>query len=61
MKSRWHLLDCDKQMDPCPESEFIDGCPAKHQVKTFRFLSLLAKMGSTLTRPYGDLRQEGIH
>lgn len=61
MENRWHILYCDEQMDPCPITEFIDGCDPKHQVKILRFLSLLEEMGPTLPRPYADLLKDGIH
>ena len=61
MKNQWHIVYCDEQMDPCPVTEFIDGCDPKHQVKILRFLSLLEQMGPTLPRPYADLLKDGIH
>jgi hypothetical protein len=61
LKNRWHIIYCDAQMDPCPVTDFIDGCDPKHQVKILRFLSLLEEMGPTLPRPYADLLKDGIH
>ena len=61
LKNRWHIIYCDERMDPCPVTEFIDGCDPKHQVKILRFLSLLEEMGPTLPRPYADLLKDGVH
>lgn len=58
---QWKIVYCDEQMNPCPVTEFIDGCNPKHQVKILRFLSLLEQMGPTLPRPYADLLKDGIH
>ncbi len=61
LNRRWHIVYCDRQMNPCPVTEFIDDCDHKHQVKILRFLSLLEEMGPTLPRPYADLLKDGIH
>lgn len=61
MKSRWQIVYCDEQMDPCPVTEFIDRLAPKHQIKIIRFLSLLEEMGPTLPRPYADLLRDGVH
>ena len=60
-ESRWHIVYCDQEMDPCPVTDFIDACAPKHQVKILRFLTLLEEMGPTLPRPYADLLKDGIH
>ncbi len=57
----WHILFCDEQMDPCPVSEFFEGCRPRHQIKILRFLSLLEEQGPTLPRPYADLLVDGLH
>lgn len=61
MNSTWHILYCDETEQPCPVTEFIEGCPPKHQVKILRFLSLLEQMGPTLPRPYADILHDGVH
>ncbi len=61
LNKQWHLIYCDKHLNPCPVTEFIEKCPPKHQVKIIRFLSLLEEMGPTLPRPYADLLKDGIH
>ncbi|BBO91805.1 hypothetical protein [Desulfosarcina ovata] len=50
MATRWHIIYCDEQMDPCPVTEFIERCAPKHQVKIIRFLFLLEEMGPTLQK-----------
>ena len=60
-ESKWQLLYCDREIHPCPVTEFIDSAPPNHQVKILRFLGLLEEMGPTLPRPYADLLQDGIH
>ena len=61
MKNQWHIIYCDKQTNPCPVTDFIDGLAPKHQIKIIRFLSLLEEMGPTLPRPYADFLRDGIH
>ena len=61
MNNKWHILFCDDKQKTCPVSDFIDGCPPKHQIKILRFLSLLEDMGPTLPRPYADTLHDGIH
>jgi hypothetical protein len=58
---KWHILFCDETVQGCPVSEFIDACPAKHQIKILRFLALLESQGPTLPRPYADFLMDGIH
>jgi hypothetical protein len=48
-------------MEVCPITEFIESRPQKHQNKILRFLDLLEEMGPTLTRPFADLLDDGIH
>jgi phage-related protein len=45
----------------CPVLEFLEGLPAKDQVRVMKKIDLLEALGLNLRRPHADFLRDGIH
>ena len=57
----WHLLYYERTEGECPLREFIDSRKIREQAKILGLISFLQQKGPTLSRPYTDLLEDGIH
>ena len=61
MSKSWHVLYYESRTGHCPIQAFIDGAKERDQAKILSWIRLLEIHGPTLSRPYADFLQDGIH
>ena len=61
MTADWRVLYYETAEGTCPIREFVDSRKAREQAKALALIAYLQDQGPTLTRPYADLLEDGIH